>query len=205
MILRISKRCIRLSLVIAVLATFGIEESQAQSGFISGYTVGGGLSLYGGDLDGQPEGAMLAYFAAGNVHLHAGVDKEIGNRFQVMLETQFNRFNGKNNIVEGSHNLVSFDLNGSVGLGPDKLFRLYAGVGPTMAFHSYNDLSTIAVVAGWAEESSSFGMTVPFGVIFSDRIRAGFRMSLTDAFDGRDGGASNDIFGIVAVSYRFSK
>ncbi len=198
-------RFIRTSLVVVAFVTFSTGVSFAQSSFISGYSVGGGLSLYGGDLDGQPTGATLGYIAAGSVHLHAGVDREFGNRFQMMLETQYNRIAGKNNIVDGNHNLVSFDLNASVGIGPDKLFRVYAGVGPTFSFHSYNDLTTIAVVAGWAEESSSFGMTVPFGVIFSDRIRAGFRFALTDAFDGRDGGSSNDIFGIIAVSYRFSK
>ena len=188
-----------------IVATITCGVSTAQSGMISGYSFGGGLSLYGGDLDGQASGAKLAYVAAGNLHLHAGIDKNIGSRFQIKLETQFNRISGQNGIVEGTHNLISLDLDGVVGIGQGNLVRLYAGIGPTLALHSYSELSTIAVVAGWATEGSTFGMTVPVGLIFSDRIRAGFRISLTDSFDGRDGGSSKDIFGVVALSYRFQK
>ena len=197
------KRFVRLSftLVVATLMFSGV--SKAQSGIISGYYIGGGLSLYGGDLDGQPTGAKLAYIGAGNLHLHAGIDKNIGNRFQARLETQFNRISGQNGLVDGNHNLISFDLTGAVGIGPGNVVRVYAGIGPTIATHSYTDLTTIAVVSGWAVEGSTFGMTIPLGVVLSDRIRAGFRVSMTDAFDGREGGSSKDIFGIVALSYRF--
>jgi hypothetical protein len=203
--MNICKRLIRASMMLALVATVTSGVSVAQSGLISGYSVGGGLSLYGGDLDGQPAGAKLGYIAAGNLHLHAGIDKNIGSRFQVKLETQFNRIAGQNSIVEGSHNLISLDLDGAIGIGPNNVVRVYAGIGPTLAMHSYNELSAIAVVAGWATEGSSFGMTIPMGIIFSDRIRAGFRVSMTDIFDGREGGSSKDIFGVIAIGYRFQK
>ncbi|NND73092.1 MAG: outer membrane beta-barrel protein [Rhodothermales bacterium] len=197
------KRLVRISLAMIVPFVFAAGASHAQSSLISGYSIGGGLSLYGGDLDGQPTGAKIGYFGGGNLHLHAGVDRNIGSRFQVKLETQFNRISGQNGLVDGTHNLISFDLDAAVGIGPDNVVKVYAGIGPTIATHSYTDLTTIAVVAGWATEGSTFGMTIPVGVILSDRIRAGFRISMTDGFDGREGGSSKDIFGIVALSYRF--
>ncbi len=192
------------ALLFAVAALIGTSPVRAQ-GIVDGFQFGIGLSMYGGDLDGNPNSDLPSYVGSSRLLVYAGADHEFGGRMSDLrfgLEVSFAQIKGSNALVDGKHSMLTTDALLSYRVfGP---VALYAGVGASMISPSYARQTPNAVLDGWAVEGTHMKVMFPIGVILQDAVRIGFRLSPSDQIDGYVGGSSNDILGRLSVGYRFS-
>lgn len=187
--------------VLLLLAAFGVTmpASLRAQGFIDGIQIGVGLSMYGGDLDGNSGSDLPSYVGLSRLQAYAGIDKDIGPT-RVALEFSFGQLRALNEQVDGVHTVLSADVTvGYMALGP---IGLYAGVGPSIVLPSYSRQSPSAVLDGWAVDGPHFALTFPVGVVVQDRVRVGLRFSTSDLLDGFEGGNSRDVMGSLSVGIR---
>lgn len=185
-------------LMLAAFAVVSPVSSTAQA-VIDGFQVGVGLSMYGGDLDGNSGSDLPSYVGSSRVHAFVGVDKDVGPT-RIGLEFSFGQLRAINEQVDGTHTVLSADVTVAyMELGP---IGFYAGVGPSMVLPSYERTSPSAVLDGWAVDGPHFAMTFPVGVVVQEKVRVGLRFSMSDLLDGFEGGKSRDVMGSLSVGIR---
>lgn len=189
-----------------VLFCLAMEPSaaQAQSALLrpfDGASIGGGLNIYQGDLDGNPDSDLIKYIGGANLHVLAGVDRRYG-RFGAGLDFNYHRFTARSSYVDMANNVMSLDLVGSFGVDNRGLFRLYTGIGPTFLIPRYYRFPENR--EGYEDPGPRFVATVPVGIIFQDRIRLGIRITSTDLLEGfRGNSGSRDYLSFINLGYRF--
>ncbi|NNE34788.1 MAG: hypothetical protein HKN13_06110 [Rhodothermales bacterium] len=191
-------------LTLLAVVCFGLlgtaASTSAQSGkFIDGFTVGTGIGVYAGDLDGNPSSSIPVFVGNGHLTLYGGVDKHLGGAIGVGLELHYNRLRGVNEFVDGAHDMLSTELMARI--MPFRAIGFYMGVAPAFLRSRYSRLSASAVLDGEATEGSRFVFTVPVGLIIQENIRLGLRFSASDLLDGKASGSNNDVLGTISVGY----
>lgn len=185
------------ALIIAVALISHADNAKGQ--LIDGFEFGVGLSMYGGDLDGNPNSDLPSYVGSGRLAAYAGVDRDMGS-FRVSLLLSVGQLRGTNAQIDGRHTVLASDvLLGYRVVGP---IAVYAGIGPALLVPDYARTTANAVLDEWAVDGSHFALTFPVGVLLQDRVRIGLRLTNSDMIDGYRGGASKDILGQFTVGYR---
>ncbi len=190
-----------LAAAIGMLTSTSPDVTAQTAPLIDGYSFGVGLSLYQGDLDRNPSNRAGRLLTMGNLHLMAGADRAAGGG-RLGAELHYNRVVGTNVHASGSHNVVSVDVTYGRRIGRIPVL-LFAGLGPSLVFSSYDTLLPTARVYGFASEGTGFDLTVPFGVILQDRVRLSTRLGLLDRLDGTDRLGGGDLLSNISIVYRF--
>ena len=179
------------------------RAQNALSQLFDGASIGGGLNVYQGDLDSNPDSEIIKYIGAANLHFLAGVDKRYG-ALGLGVDFNYHRFTARTGQVDMANNVFSLDLVGSLGAGRRgrSLIRFYAGVGPAFLLPRYYRFPDD--VEGYQDAGTRFVATFPIGIVFQDRIRVGMRITSTDLLDGYTGtGGSRDYLSFINLGYRF--
>jgi hypothetical protein len=190
---------------LAFLVLFTSRTAQAQPVF-DGLTVGGGISMYRGNLDHNPDDNLIKYLASSTIHGMLAADRQFG-WFVGETGLTYDRLRLLHTVVDARIHLVSADF--TIGLPlptPEGLgVRLFAGVAPSLQLGAYRYVNR-----AWAERTdyeqirSRFVLTFPMGIVFQDAVRVGMRFAASDDFDGAVGGGVTDVVAFVSVTHRFN-
>ncbi len=174
--------------------------------------VGGGLSMYIGDLDANPDSDFLQFIGASNLHLLVGAMRSVGERRRLGLELSYDRVSGQNvgeTVIAFTNNVLSLDLIGSYDFSVIEpgFFGVFAGVGPVLFlnpqyrnFPEDNDK--------FKELGTRLMLGLKAGIVIRHRIRIGFRFMPTDYLDGYEGVVRSefpfDFVTFINLGYRFN-
>ena len=201
------KRKRQAAALVLLFLTLGSSVAHAQSALLrsfDGATLGLGLNIYHGDLDGNPDSDLVKYIGAANLHLLAGVDRRFGV-FGAGLDFNYHRLTARSGRVDMANNITSLDFTFSVGIGGAEqgFLRLYAGVAPTLLIPRYYRF-TPGDQEGYNNLGTRFVTSFPVGIILQERIRVGIRITTTDFLEGYEGtGGSRDYLTFINLGYRF--
>ena len=197
------QRRIGLALLLLIL---GSSAANAQSALLrpfDGASIGIGLNVYHGDLDGNPDSEFVKYVGAANLHLLAGVDRRFG-ALGVGLDFNYQRLTARSGRVDMANNIASLDFVVSMGVGGanQSLLRLYAGIAPTLLIPRYYRFPSDR--EGYDDLGTRFVTSFPVGIILQDRIRLGIRVTTSDLLEGYRGtGGDRDYLTFINLGYRF--
>lgn len=190
--------------ILAITLVVATMPASSQSRrVIDGITVGAGIGMYAGDLDGNPTSSVPAFVGSGHLSLFVGVDRHLGGAIGMGLEAHYNRVRGTNEFVDGAHNMLSVELLAR--LIPSRYLGVYMGLAPGIIVSQYARLSPAAVLDGEATEDARFALTIPIGIMIQENIRVGIRFSASDLLDGKASGSNNDVLGVISIGYRFGR
>ncbi len=197
---RMLTRLLSKGTIVAILLSFAGSAAGQSGRFFDGFTVGTGLGLYAGDLDGNPASNIPVFVGSAHLTIFAGVDKHLGGAIGMGAELHYNRVRGTNEFVDGAHDMLSIDLMARI--VPSSLIGIYMGVGPAVVRSKYSRMSPSAVLDGEATEGNRLAFTIPIGVIIQERVRVGLRFSASDLLDGKASGSNNDVLGVISIGFR---
>lgn len=183
--------------------------------FISGIYVGVGLNTFQGDLDSNPNDNILKHLGSAQLDLTVGVDKRFGEFEQlgIGVNLSYDRISGQNvPNLQFSNNLLTLEFTGSYELPYIKqgLLRVFAGGGPMFVISpSYSGFpeENPTPQSIYDELGTRVVGSIVAGVLISNKVRVGARISTTDFLDGHTGltGAGPvDLLGFINVGYRFN-
>lgn len=173
--------------------------------FFDSITVGPGLVVYVGDLDGNREGNVIQHLASGTLRLHVGGYRRYG-KASAGLELQVDHLHAERDPFVFSNNVVSLDLVGGYhfDLIQSNLFQIRAGLGASLLLPQYQE-GYDDPVAGINKLGTRVLLTFPLSFSIQDRVRLGIRLMATDYLDGFEGfgSGSRDFISTLSVGYRF--
>ncbi|PEN15182.1 hypothetical protein CRI94_02545 [Longibacter salinarum] len=183
--------------------------------FISGVYVGVGINTYQGDLDSNPNDNILKHLGGAQLDVVVGVDKRFGEyeQFGIGAQVSYDRISGQNiRNLEFTNNLISLEFTGSYELPYIKqdLLRVFLGGGPMFVISpTYTGFPAQdpSPDSEFKELGTRVVGSIVGGVLVSDKVRIGARVSTTDFLDGHSGitGAGPvDLLGFITVGYRFN-
>lgn len=195
-------------LLLVIGSGLGWNTGHAQTSsrpLIDGLTISPGLTIYVGDLDGNPNGNLIQYFASARFGFMIAADRRFGKTIGG-LELHYDHFKVDRGAFEFSNNIFSLDLIGGYYLNliqPD-FFRLSGGVGFTLLAPNYTRLPED--IEGVRRLGTRPVITFPVSLSIQDRIRVGIRFTLTDFLDSFRGdfrAGPFDLISFVRIGYRF--
>ncbi len=173
--------------------------------FMDGLTISPGLTIYVGDLDGNPDSNPIQYLASARLGFMIAADRRLGRKVDGGLELHFDQIKINRGAFELSNTMISLDLVGGYHLDliQTDFFRLSGGVGLTLLMPNYVRLPED--IEGVRRLGTRPVLTFPFSVSIQDRVRVGVRFTLTDYLDGFEGsGYPIDLISFVRIGYRFN-
>lgn len=187
------------ALVVGALIALAVPRVADAQSAIDRVRFGIGLSMYGGDLDGNVGSDLPSYVGSSRLLAFAGVERPAGP-IRVGFDLTFGQLRATSLSFDGTHSVFSADVTGSRAMyGP---ITLYAGFGPSLVLSNY-DPSGGPGPGGEYSGGARFAMTFPIGVIIEDVVRIAIRLSATDRLDGFAGGSRRDVMGMLSIGYNF--
>lgn len=209
--------CRALALVLGMClaaAVPGTTSAQDTEGRFSpdALVMGGGLSIYVGDLDSNPNSHVFKTLGASGLHAMVGAHIDEGKR-SFGLELSYDRVSGqfvdldRGNLFAFSNNVIGLEAVGIYRFSyvQDGFISIFAGVGPVLLLApSYE---------GFPENQDEFEekgtrpmLGLKAGIAIQDYIRLGVRFLPTDYLDGYEGvnrqDAPYDLIGFITLGYR---
>ncbi len=198
----------RLRLLLLVMASgLAWHTGHAQESgrpLIDGLTISPGLTIYVGDLDGNPDSNPIQYLASARIGFMIAADRRFGRKVGGGLELHFDQIKINRGAFELSNTMISLDLVGGYyfDLIQTDFLRWSGGVGLTLLIPSYVRLPEDE--EGVRRLGTRPVLTFPFSISIQDRVRVGVRFMLTDYLDSFKGsGYPVDLIAFVRIGYRF--
>lgn len=184
---------------------FGQTQGEGRP-LVDGLTVGAGVSMYFGDLDGNPENDAVKHLADGQLGLMLTADRRFG-WFTGGVELHYDRIHVERYKLEVSNNLISLDLVGGshFDIIQPGLFAIMAGAGFTYLMTDYPKLPENLEGFRFEDRGSQLLLTIPVSLKIQDRFQLGVRLTFTDYLDGVEGAtAGTDYIWFIKLGHRFS-
>ncbi len=175
--------------------------------------VGGGLSLFSGDIDTNPSSRFFKLAGNANLHLEARAE-HVFEDWRLGLELAYDRVSGAlgdDDVYSFSNNLLSLDLVGAYELPilEDGFLSVFAGAGPVLFLNPQYDFPPSAASdESFQEMGTRLRFGVKGGLAIQRRVRIGIRFIPTDFIDGYEGlipsEAPFDYVSFISLNYRFN-
>lgn len=191
-----------------LLLALGCAAALRAQPVIDGLTLGGGVSIYQGDLDYNPGDGPVEFLSFGSPAVFVAADRAFG-RIVTEATLQVDRFSIESDLIK--MHLLAPSLNLTAGVNMDVIepgsVRLYAGVAPLLAMPSYDRIDQRAIDnqgVGFEEMGTHLVWTFPVGVVIQDVVRLGVRFVAGDQLDSvASPSDERDFVTFVSVGYRF--